>query len=238
MNNNNTVQLFSKMQIWYHKHLLHFMFILILTGTPLVSSGGEWIAYVIGVPFALFSGTTAYLETVHVGIQVCRIIHRATAFLWIIISIPFILNMLPKICKWDMLPRKRYKGQAVTEYVKESLVDVKTAYIDYKYPKYMGKYNIMQMLAGWTIIIVCIAMIVSGVLLVAHPYLSQPLVNAMRMLHLAGYCIMILFLIVHIYLAVHPVNRAGYIAMFGDGKDSKEHAKKKHPGMFASKSEK
>ena len=62
--------------------------------------------------------------------------------------------------------------------------------------------------------------------------LDSTTVSIMRLLHDIGFTVFVIFLIIHIYLAVHPVNKAGYNAMFRDGKDDLEHAKKKHPGMF------
>lgn len=227
------ITLFTNSQMWYHMHIIHFMFLFIITGLPLVSEWFWWLAFMFGVPFSVFSGVTANEEIVATGIQVCRIIHRFTAVLWILLSIPFVINMLPKICSWGITPRRR-KGQSWSEYVKEGLNDTKAIYIDWQYPKYMGKYNLAQIAAAWAVIFICLVMLFSGCILWFRTLFdfSPSFVAAMRVTHFAGFACMVLFLIFHIYFAVHPVNKAGYKAMFRTGTDTVEHAKKKHPGLF------
>ncbi len=155
--------------------------------------------------------------------------------MWIIISIPFIMSMLPKIFKWDATPHKD-ADETWMQYIKDGVIDSKTVYIDLKYPKKMGKYNIFQMLVVWGVAGLCILMLVSGVLLSVRTSLNPDFAVVLRTLHLAGYVAMLIFLIIHIYLAVHPINSAGYKAIFKTGTDTIEHAKKKHPGLFKNKS--
>jgi len=234
-NTTNEIRLFSNMQMWYHKHIIHIIMFLIITGTPLVSPAFSWIAYLFGIPFSVFSGVGATEQIIYTGIQVCRVVHRGIAVIWLIISIPFIMSMLPKIFKWDATPHKD-ADETWGEYIKDGLVDTKRVYIDLQYPKKMGKYNILQMLVVWGVIALSLLMIGTGILLWVRTAINPDLAAAMRTLHLAGYIAMLIFLIIHIYLAVHPINRAGYKAMFKTGTDTIEHAKKKHPGLFRSKS--
>ncbi len=105
-NSNEKITLFSNMQMWYHKHIIHFMMIFILTGLPLITHAFSWIAYIIGVPVSVFYSNG---DSLYVGIQVCRVIHRLTAVLWIVTSIPFVLTML--FTKWELALRKR-KGES------------------------------------------------------------------------------------------------------------------------------
>ena len=228
------VQLFTSMQVWYHKHILHFMMFFIITGLPLVSVYFSFIAYLIGVPFSLGAGSTSS-EVLVTGIQMCRIIHRVSAVLWLLVSIPFIFTMLPKIRNWGITPKLR-KGQGIIDYVKEGLADNKRIYIDWQYPENMGKYSFLQIVAAWAVIIVCILMIVSGIVLWFRQSFSIDTAAFMRVVHFAGFVVIGLFLIFHIYFAILPANRAGYKAMFGDGTDSEEHARKKHPGLFSKES--
>ncbi len=223
------VQLFSSMQIWYHKHILHFMIFFIITGLPLVSDYFTWIAYLVGLPFSL--GAAQNVDVVVTGMQVCRIIHRVTAVLWLLTSIPFVFALLPKIASWGITPKLR-KGQGVIAYVKEGLADNKKIYIDWQYPEHMGKYSFLQIVAAWAVIILCVLMIISGLVLWFRSSFSIDMQAFMRVIHFAGFVIIGLFLIFHVYFAVIPPNRAGYKAMFGDGTDSEEHARKKHPGLF------
>lgn len=226
------VQLFTSMQVWYHKHIIHFMMFFIITGLPLVSDYFSWIAYMVGIPFSLGAASSlTSSDVLATGVQICRIIHRISAVLWLLISIPFILTMLPKIAKWGITPKLR-KGQGVISYIKEGLGDNKRIYIDWQYPKYMGKYSFLQMVAAWAVIIVCILMIASGIVLWFRPSFTIETAAFMRAVHFIGFVIIGLFLIFHIYFAILPANRAGYKAMFGDGTDSEEHARKKHPGLF------
>lgn len=225
-NSNEKITLFSNVQMWYHKHIIHFMMIFILTGLPLISHTFSWVAYIIGVPISVFYSNG---DPLYVGIQVCRIIHRLTAVLWIVTSIPFVLTML--FTKWELALRKR-KGESWGTYVKEELQDMKTMYIDFSYPKRAGKYNLGQIAAGLAVIVFGIVMIVTGLILWFRVDFSSTTVSIMRLFHSIGFLVFVLFLIIHIYLAIHPVNKAGYNAMFRDGKDDLAHAKKKHPGMF------
>lgn len=230
------VQLFTSMQVWYHKHILHFMMFFIITGLPLVSDYFSWIAYLVGVPFSLGAASSLTGSDVLVtGMQICRIIHRVSAVLWLLISIPFLFTMLPKITKWGITPKLR-KGQGIIDYVKEGLADNKRIYIDWQYPQTMGKYSFLQIVAAWAVIIVCILMIVSGIVLWFRQSFSIDMAAFMRVVHFTGFVIIGLFLIFHIYFAILPANRAGYKAMFGDGTDSEEHARKKHPGLFTKES--
>lgn len=225
-NSNEKITLFSNMQMWYHKHIIHFMMIFILTGLPLISHTFSWVAYIIGVPVSVFYSNG---DPLYVGIQVCRVIHRITAVLWIVTSIPFVLTML--FTKWELALRKR-KDESWGTYVKEELQDMKAMYIDFNYPKRAGKYNLGQISAGLAVIVFGIIMIVTGLILWFRVDFSSSTVSIMRLFHSIGFLVFVLFLIIHIYLAVHPVNKAGYNAMFRDGKDDLSHAKKKHPGMF------
>lgn len=224
----NEITLFTNMQIWYHKHIIHYMIFFILTGLPLVSPYFHWLAYAVGVPVAAFSGAADITST---GLQVCRIAHRVIAVLWIATSIPIIFAMLPKIHRWGITPRRR-EEQSWGGYISEGLADTKRVYIDWQYPEYMGKYNLLQIVAAWAVIFICLAMLASGLVLWLRLWFDGGLVSVMRVIHLAGFMAMIVFLMFHVYFAVHPVNRAGYEAMFRTGKDSVAHAKKKHPGLF------
>ncbi len=226
--NGRQITLFTNLQMWYHKHIIHYMIFFILTGLPLVSPWFHWIAYAVGVPVAAFSGAA---DITSVGLQICRAAHRITAVLWIVTSIPIVFAMLPKIGRWDMTPRRR-EGQGWVEYIKEGLIDTKRVYIDWQYPKYMGKYNLLQIAAAWAVIGICLLMLASGAVLWFRLWFSEGLVSVMRVAHLAGFMAMVVFLIFHVYFAIHPVNRAGYEAMFRTGKDSEAHARKKHPGLF------
>lgn len=223
---NEKITLFSNMQMWYHKHVIHFMMIFIFTGLPILSHSFSWIAYLIGVPISVFYSTA---EPTYVGIEICRALHRITAMLWITLSIPFAFSMLFK--KWHLAFKKR-KDESWKTYVTEELADMKTMYIDFSYPKRAGKYNLGQIAAGLAVIVFSVIMIVSGLFLWFRVSLDSTTVSIMRLLHDIGFTVFVIFLIIHIYLAVHPVNKAGYNAMFRDGKDDLEHAKKKHPGMF------
>lgn len=222
----NKITLFTNMQMWYHKHIIHFMMIFIITGLPLISHYFSWIAYIIGVPVSIFYSSG---EPMFVGIQVCRILHRITAVLWILTSIPFIFSMIFK--KWELAVRKR-KDESWKTYLTEELQDMKTLYIDFSYPKRAGKYNIGQIVAGLAVVFFGVLMIISGLFLWFRSSIDPSTASIMRLIHDIGFIVFIIFLIIHIYLAVHPVNRAGYNAMFRDGKDDIEHARKKHPGMF------
>lgn len=131
----------------------------------------------------------------------------------------------------ELALRKR-KDESWTAYIKEELQDMKTMYIDFNYPKRTGKYNLGQIAAGLAVIAFSLVMIVTGFILCFRVDFSTTTVSIMRLFHSIGFLVFVIFLIIHIYLAVHPVNKAGYNAMFRDGKDDLEHAKKKHPGMF------
>jgi len=86
------------MQMWYHKHIIHIMIFLILTGLPIFSEQFRFLAYIFGVPANwLAGGTAGSAEIFATGIQVARTLHRVMALIFALVSIPFVLVMLKDI---------------------------------------------------------------------------------------------------------------------------------------------
>lgn len=220
------IKLFNRMQIWYHKHIIHFMIFFIITGLPIISHKFSFIAYGIGVPISsMFNGA----DPLYVGIEACRIIHRITAILWILTTIPFVISMM--FTKWDLVLNKR-KDESLVTCLKEETQDLLDSYVFFKYPKRNGKYNIGQLAAGILAIGLSIAILVSGIFLWMRSSFSPEFISFMKIIHDLAFYGFLVFLTIHVYLALFPTNRSGYNAMFTDGFDDIEHAKKKHPGMF------
>lgn len=228
------VKLFSELEIWAHKHAIHFAVALILTGLIVSANslpgplGGffEWLAYTLGTPASYFAealglspleqGYSAY----SLGVQVARIVHRLAGIGMAAIGLVWLLGELPRARKWQIRPEGGL-GTAV-----KNLVDY---YIGKKKPRF-GKYNLGQKLwiigvvAGFTLLFV------TGVIMWFRDSFSPEVVNTAHMLHTWLAWIGIAGLIIHVYLAVGiPEHRPMIRAMFRTGTAPEEFVKEHHP---------
>jgi len=213
------IEVFSHIQIWYHKHIIHFMIFFILTGLPILSADFKWLAYFYGLPLSIFNDATGVSEVTAVGIQVARVIHRGVALMYILVTIPFAIVMLKNITKWQIWPEGG---------LGEGIKQLTNAYVKFE-PAKIGKYNLGQKMLAWFLIISMIIMTYSGFVLMMRDSFSAGFASLMRGAHAVTFIMISVGLIVHLYFAVFPPNRKGFKAMFGDGSMDEEDVKKKHP---------
>ncbi|MGA1846247.1 cytochrome b/b6 domain-containing protein [Deferribacter abyssi] len=220
------IEVFNQIIIWYHKHIIHFMFFFIITGLPILSDKFKFLAYIFGIPVSWLGEINTSAEILSVGIQVARIFHRVTALFFIIASIPFVIVMLKDIKSWHIWPEK-WGIKAFFGGIK----DLYKTYIKFEHPE-IGKYNMGQKLFAWFIIFAMIMMTASGWILAFRDFYSENLWQWARAIHAIFFILIIFFLIIHIYIGTHPINRCGLKAIFRTGETDLEHIKEKHPRWY------
>ncbi len=216
---NKNIIAFSPAQIFYHKSIIVLMFFFVLTGLPIISSSFHWIAYGFGLPFDFIGEQNGAALTL--GIQVCRMIHRVAALLFFLISIPFAGMQLLQIGKWHIWPESEADG----------LAGLKSSYIDFKQAR-QGKYNAGQKIAAYIFIITICLLAFSGFVLWFRGLFSPATWDLARTLHDIGFALLLPTLLGHIYFGVHPLNRAGFKAMFGNGELESKEVASHHPLWF------
>ena len=228
----DTIVAFTRLERSFHNHLLHFMIFFIITGLPLLSTSFSFLGWLFALPYDFFrspyldlatSGLTDN-ERLALGLQVARIIHRLTALFFIIMAIPFVAVQLSQIRTWSIWPEDRWSLSAFIEGIK----GLWTNYISFGHVR-IGKYNVGQKLFAWTMIVTLSAITVSGLVLMFRGHFSEGVQEFFRFVHAASFVIIGVFLIVHLYLALLPMNRQALSAMFGDGNVPIDYVKSHHP---------
>lgn len=215
---------FTKMQIWFHKHIIHFMVLLIATGLPILApSAFSWLAWLYGVPLSAMVGVQSAGETLALGVQAARVVHWATALFFIITVIPFAAAMYRERNSWEIWP-----DAIGRQPLEDGLDQLKKRYLCYSDAE-MGKYNTGQKGLAWLMIVGISAMIISGLMLMLRSSLPDGIIGFARFIHALFFILISVSLIFHLYLATHPINRAGLKAMFGDGTMDEDEVKHHHP---------
>jgi formate dehydrogenase subunit gamma len=231
-NHQETVIAFTRLQRSFHNHLLHFMVFFIITGLPLLSTSFSFLASLFAIPFDFLGGVFPDLATsgitdnerLALGLQVARVIHRVTALFFVIMAIPFIVVQLAHIRSWAIWPEDSWRPAAFFEGIKGLWVN----YISLGHVR-IGKFNVGQKLFAWTMIVAICAITISGFVLMFRDLFSQGTQEFSRFVHAASFVIICVFLIVHLYLSLLPMNRESLNAMFEDGKLPIDYVKSHHP---------
>ena len=92
----------------------------------------------------------------------------------------------------------------------------------------IGKFNVGQKLFAWTMIVAITAITASGFVLMFRDLFSQGTQEFCRFVHAASFVVIGVFLIVHLYLSLLPMNRQALNAMFGDGTLPMDYVKSHH----------
>lgn len=229
---NNKILAFTRLQRSYHNHLIHFMVLFFVTGLPLLSSHFSAIGYLFALPFDFLGTTFPDLATsgvlpderLAVGLQVCRVIHRITALFFVIMSIPFVVVELSKIREWAIWPEYSWNPAELIQGFK----GLWTNYVALGHARF-GKFNVGQKLFAWTMIGAVTAITVSGFVLMFRGIFPQELQELSRFIHAASFILIAIFLIIHLYLALLPMNRKARNAMFDDGYLPVDYVENHHP---------
>lgn len=233
----NTIVAFTQLERSFHNHLLHFMIFFIITGLPLLSTNFSFLGWLFAMPYDFFRSVFLDLNTsgltdnerLAVGLQVARVIHRLTALFFIIMVIPFVAVQLSQIRNWSIWPEGRWSLSAFFEGIKGLWIN----YISFGHVR-IGKFNIGQKLFAWTMIATIAAITVSGLVLMFRGHFPQGVQEFCRFVHAASFVIIGVFLIVHLYLALIPMNRPSLYAMFGDGNLPLDYVRSHHPLWYES----
>ena len=214
------VKAFSVFQRSYHRQLIYLMFFFILSGLPLLSESFHWIAYVFSFPFNFLAEGNP--DMLAVGMQIVRVIHRVTALIFMLITIPFGIAMLVRINRWQVWPERWGIGA-----IADGASELKKNYIEFGHAKF-GKYNIGQKAAFWVFFFGLLVLVASGFVLWFRDLFSPAAVDAARIGHDIGFAVITLTLVVHIYFALFPRNRYGLEAMFRTGTIDEDIVKDHH----------
>ena len=218
--NRKTIVAFTQLQRSFHNHLLHFMVFFIITGLPLLSTNFSFLASLFAIPYDFLGSNYTELATsgltdnerLAMGLQVARIIHRLTALFFVIMAIPFVAVQLIHIRSWAIWPEESWRPSAFFDGIKGLWVN----YISFGHVR-IGKFNVGQKLFAWTMIMAITAITASGFVLMFRDLFSQGIQEFSRFVHAASFVIIGVFLIVHLYLSLMPMNRQSLYAMFRDG---------------------
>ena len=221
--NNKKVVAYSSLEMWFHKHMIHFVAFLTLSGLPILSDKFQFIAYAVGYPINYLSGNMNSEHILASGISFLRVIHWASAFIFTGMMIPFIISMFRKFFTLSIWP-DRWGIAAIFKGVGE----MKKNYIDLE-PAEFGKMNTGQKASAWVIVVAMSVIVISGYMLVFRSALTQDLATIARGAHAISFVVLMIVLIVHIYFATHPANKAAYDAMFKTGQMDEEYVKSHHP---------
>jgi formate dehydrogenase gamma subunit len=231
-NNPETIIAFTRLQRSFHNHLLHFMIFFIITGLPLLSTNFSFLGSLFAIPYDFIGSVYTDLSTsgltdnqrLAAGLQVARVIHRLTALLFLIMAVPFVIVHLINIRDWAIWPEKSWSPAAFIEGHKGLFVN----YVLLGHARF-GKFNVGQKLFAWTMIVAITAITASGFVLMFRDFFSQGIQELCRFVHAASFVVIGVFLIVHLYLSLIPMNRQALNAMFGDGSLPMEYVKSHHP---------
>jgi len=231
-NHQETVIAFTRLQRSFHNHLLHFMVFFIITGLPLFSTSFSFLGSLFAIPYDFIGSVYTDLSTsgltdnerLAVGLQVARVIHRITALFFIIMAIPFVTVHLVNIRSWAIWPEDSWSPAAFFDGIKGLWVN----YVSLGHAR-IGKFNVGQKLFAWTMIVAITAITVSGFVLMFRDLFSQGTQEFCRFVHAASFVVIGVFLIVHLYLSLLPMNRQALNAMFGDGRLPIDYVKSHHP---------
>jgi len=223
---------FNGLQRWFHKHIIHFMVIFIITGLPIFSTKFSFLASFFSVSADFITTADHELATVGFtsaellakGLQVARVLHRFTALLFILTAIPFAIHMLINIKNWKLWPEESWSPIALLK----GFGELWKTYILFGHGRF-GKINTGQKLFAWTMTVCVIAITGSGFMLLFRDAFTVALQEQARLVHAAAFMIICLLLPMHIYLSLIPMNRYGIRAIFRDGNIPVSTIREHHP---------
>lgn len=231
-NGETTILAFNGLQRWFHKHIIHFMVIFIITGLPIFSSHFSFLAAFFSVSTDFMGSADPALATLGLtsaerlagGLQVARVLHRFTALLFLLTAIPFVIHMLINIRQWKLWPDESWSPVSLLK----GFSELWKTYILFGHGRF-GKFNTGQKLFAWSMIICVIAITGSGFMLMFRDTFSTAAQEQARLVHGISFILIGLLLPVHIYLSLIPMNRHGIRAIFRDGNIPLSIVREHHP---------
>lgn len=138
-------------------------------------------------------------------------------------AVAFALAMLTSWRRWQLWPEA-----TGIDAIKDGIAQLRCRYLTYTHT-HVGKYNMGQKALIWFMIVALTAMMASGYALMLRGCLALEWVGFARFVHALFFMLIVVVLILHVYLATHPINRAGLRAMFGDGELNAEVVQRGNP---------
>jgi len=220
------IRVFSELQIWAHKHVIHFTAAFLLTG--LVLAGGDTVKIlgeIFGYPIA--SIFAPEYDAYSAGVQVARWIHRLSALGLAFIIVPFFIAEIFNAGRWEFWPECWSLGC-----FKQGVRKVVDYYLGRGHPEF-GKYNLGQKCWVWLASIGMVIMYITGIILWFRESFSVTIWEYARLIHAIGFYLSIIFLAVHVYLATMiPEHRPMVTAIFRTGTASADFLRTHHPQWF------
>ncbi|MDD2384800.1 MAG: cytochrome b/b6 domain-containing protein [Sulfurospirillaceae bacterium] len=217
-----TVLAYSSLDMWFHKHMIHFVAFLTLSGLPILSEKFHFIAYGIGHSINFLAGDMNSEGILASGISFLRVIHWLSAFTFTAIMIPFVISMTQKVLTLSIWPDK-WGASAVFEGIGE----MKKNYIDLEHAEF-GKMNTGQKASAWLLTVCMVVIVISGYILIFRSAITHDIISIARGAHAISFIVLAVTLLIHIYFATHPANQAAYKAMFKTGEMDEEYVKEHH----------
>ncbi|MEA1892426.1 MAG: cytochrome b/b6 domain-containing protein [Campylobacterota bacterium] len=213
---------YSSLEMAFHKHMIHFVVFLTISGLPILSDSFSFIAYGVGYPINWFSGDMQDERILASGISFLRLVHWASGFLLTLFMIPFTIAMLAKVRRLSIWPDKWGKDAVI-----DGVIQMKKNYIDLEHAEF-GKMNIGQKASAWAMVIAMALLVISGYALIFRDLISDDMAVLARGTHAISFIVLACTLIFHIYFATHPANKEAYKAMFKTGDMDEEYVKNHH----------
>ncbi|ABM80896.1 formate dehydrogenase subunit gamma [Hyperthermus butylicus] len=228
------VKLFSELEIWVHKHVIHIAVVLIVTGLAISASTlpswirwtVDWIPYLLGTPAAkaaaLLGGSPIEqsYDAYSLGVQIARIIHRIAGVALIAFGIVWLIGELPRARQWQIWPEGG---------LGEAIKNLMNYYLGKK-PARFGKYNIGQKLWIIAVVVGSALLAITGIIMWFRTSFSLETETLAHQLHVWLAWLGIAGLIVHVYLTIGiPEHRPAVRAMFRTGTVPEEFVKEHHP---------
>ena len=219
------VKAFSEAQIWVHKHLIHFTAGFIISGLPLLNKTWfGWIAALFGAPLTVMDPSK---NTISLGMEILRWIHRISAIGLAIVLIPYFIYELFHLTDLQILPEC-----LSIKCLKNGVKDLKDYYI-HKRDITIDRYNAGQKIWAWLVIVGLPVMYASGLAMWFRDYFSENVLIWAHLVHDIGFYIAAIMLSIHVYLsALIPEHRPMLDAMFRTGMVPLEFIKKHHIKWF------
>jgi len=232
-NDKKEVKVFSELEIWAHKHIIHIALLLILTGLAVsaeklpswIKWAVGWIPYALGTPAAWaaaqlgFSPLEQSISAYSTGVQIARILHRIGGLILIAIGVAWFFGEIFRFREWQIWPKKKFTTE-IRELIK---------YYIGKEEVEIHKYNLGQRIWIYSVFIGGILLIATGIILWFRTSFSPTVVAYAHELHSWLAWFAIVGILVHVYLAIGiPEHRPMVRAMFRTGTAPLEYLKKHH----------
>ncbi|HIQ29373.1 MAG TPA: cytochrome b/b6 domain-containing protein [Candidatus Caldiarchaeum subterraneum] len=223
------IEVISSSYRFTHTLNLFLYTMLIITGLMLFSIDlTAWLAYSVGSPLATGIPTT---EPIAQGVQWARAWHRFLGHVWgaLIIIYPLYLVITRRLTTF--IPLKKGLRKQIREAVAVSKYYLLGKPLPEDIANNMDRHNILVAHTAILLVVSSILLSVSGLAMVYRDAIGLDLegFRLMLLLHDVGFGMGVLYVLLHIFAVLDPMNRPLLLAMFGDGRVSLRWARNHMP---------